>query len=138
MKWQLGALKRLARNEMVPGIALQDAISGIEKLTGELETMRARARRAEEAVKVELEQSGIKDLLDERDAEVKALEKKLAAQCHWSCPDREDNTYWESDCGLTWQFEDDGPKENDMQFCPKCGRHLVVDEPPAEEEEPQA
>lgn len=32
MKWELGALKILARNETVPGIALRDAIEEIERL----------------------------------------------------------------------------------------------------------
>jgi len=32
MKWELGALKILARNETVPGIALRDAIGEIERL----------------------------------------------------------------------------------------------------------
>jgi hypothetical protein len=34
MKWELGALKILARNPTVPGIALRDAIEEIELLTG--------------------------------------------------------------------------------------------------------
>jgi len=32
MKWELDALKILARNETVPGVALRDAISEIERL----------------------------------------------------------------------------------------------------------
>lgn len=32
MKWELGALKILARNETVPGIALRDTIQEIERL----------------------------------------------------------------------------------------------------------
>ena len=36
MKWELGALKILARNPTVSGIALQDAISEIEKLQKKL------------------------------------------------------------------------------------------------------
>lgn len=32
MKWELGALKILARNETVPGIALRDAIGEIDRL----------------------------------------------------------------------------------------------------------
>lgn len=36
MKWELEALKILTRNPTVPGIALQDAISEIEKLQKQL------------------------------------------------------------------------------------------------------
>lgn len=32
MKWELGALKMLSKNSQVPGIALADAVSEIEKL----------------------------------------------------------------------------------------------------------
>jgi len=42
MKWELGALKVLARHETVPGVALRDAIREIERLTDELEKMKIR------------------------------------------------------------------------------------------------
>lgn len=36
--------------------------------------------------------------------------------------------YWGSDCGLTWQLEVGTPPEHQMNYCPKCGRVLVVAE----------
>lgn len=37
MKWELDALKMLAKNPTVPGVALRDAISEIEKLHNKLD-----------------------------------------------------------------------------------------------------
>lgn len=34
---------------------------------------------------------------------------------------------WNSTCGSTWSFHDDGPEENGMKFCHSCGNHLVVE-----------
>lgn len=46
-------------------------------------------------------------------------------QCQWrqadtiSMPDT-----WEADCGAAWTFTDGGPKDNEMNFCPRCGHSL--------------
>lgn len=29
---------------------------------------------------------------------------------------------WESACGAVWEFIADGPIENQMRFCPRCGK----------------
>lgn len=46
-------------------------------------------------------------------------------RCSWwkDMADWDGNT-WESDCGACWTFIDDGPAQNEMHFCPKCGRKL--------------
>jgi len=44
--------------------------------------------------------------------------------CNWQIHDEEANA-WESECGLVWWFEVGEPKENEMNYCPKCGRHLT-------------
>ncbi len=45
---------------------------------------------------------------------------------------RDDETNaWEcSECGLTWVFMEDytTPEENDMYYCPKCGRKIKAGE----------
>ena len=74
MKWKLEALKALSKNETVPGIALQDAISEIEKLNvqlmskliiiGSLET-----RLSEYAISNEKLKTVLKVLLDQIDYE---------------------------------------------------------------------
>ena len=46
-------------------------------------------------------------------------------KCSWHL---EDYNYgqWESDCGLVWYMSNDNmPRENQMNFCPKCGKALV-------------
>lgn len=43
--------------------------------------------------------------------------------CHWT----QDCQVWESSCGIEWCFPewDTTPKDNDMNYCPKCGAILV-------------
>lgn len=31
---------------------------------------------------------------------------------------------WRSYCGMTWNFEDGGPEQNGVNFCPRCGKPL--------------
>lgn len=46
-------------------------------------------------------------------------------QCAW-WPDSWESNIWHSQCGLLWMLENDlSPTENQMNFCPKCGRELV-------------
>jgi len=33
--------------------------------------------------------------------------------------------YWETGCGHAYYYEDGAPAENDLEFCPYCGRKLV-------------
>lgn len=46
-------------------------------------------------------------------------------QCAW-WPDHEGLNTWQSQCGLLWGLANDAsPKENQMNYCPKCGKELV-------------
>ena len=48
----------------------------------------------------------------------------------WECHYSGDYT---SDCGLEWNMSNkDSPSENEMHFCPKCGKKLVEVQPPSE------
>lgn len=48
----------------------------------------------------------------------------------WECHYGGDYT---SDCGLEWNMSNkDSPSENEMYFCPKCGKKLVEIQPPSE------
>lgn len=39
----------------------------------------------------------------------------------WNC--------WEcSGCGLLWVLSNGGPKDNEMNYCPKCGRRISAEE----------
>jgi hypothetical protein len=48
------------------------------------------------------------------------------SQCKWkqhddiNMPDT-----WGSDCGVLWTFTEDGPTENGMKYCHKCGKPLI-------------
>lgn len=45
-------------------------------------------------------------------------------KCVWRYDFR--NEIWVSDCGLLWYMSnEDTPKENEMNYCAKCGRELV-------------
>ena len=44
--------------------------------------------------------------------------------CEWTR--EEDCGSWNSACGITWTFHDDGPAENGMHFCHSCGKTLVM------------
>lgn len=32
---------------------------------------------------------------------------------------------WEAGCGALWTFTEGGPRDNDMRFCPQCGKPAV-------------
>ncbi|WP_460138246.1 hypothetical protein [Pseudomonas sp. S2_A10] len=53
------------------------------------------------------------------------LNDDRAGTCEWSR--EEDSGIWNSGCGETWSFHEDGPEENGMHFCHSCGKHLVVE-----------
>ncbi|MET0950215.1 MAG: hypothetical protein ABWY17_17195 [Pseudomonas sp.] len=76
------------------------------------------------------------DQIDILRAERDALQLRLNAadqriddfaggDCEWSQDD--DSGIWNSSCGSTWSFHDDGPAENGMNFCHCCGKNLVVE-----------
>jgi len=48
--------------------------------------------------------------------------------CTWG----ETTEYWESDCGMLWVFTDGGPAENQVRYCPGCGRRVLDATAPAD------
>jgi hypothetical protein len=74
-------------------------------------------------VLAEFDISAVAKRFTERDE----LRKSVTAQatCEWTPDNDPDWNTWTSACGETWVFEVEGPAENDMQFCPFCGRLLV-------------
>jgi hypothetical protein len=57
----------------------------------------------------------------------KRLEEAEAAKgsCTWNYEDSDYNL-WHSECGEDWTFEEGGPTDNTMRYCPFCGQKLVV------------
>lgn len=43
----------------------------------------------------------------------------------WSEDNPESNTWSCSGCDILWQFTDGGPKENQTNYCPKCGSKII-------------
>lgn len=46
-------------------------------------------------------------------------------ECLWAMGDS-DYGLWFGSCGAQWEFTEDGPAENEMNFCPRCGRKLFI------------
>lgn len=51
------------------------------------------------------------------------VERVGGATCAWGS---DDSGTWIGSCGAEWQFFDDGPVENSMNFCPGCGKPVSV------------
>ena len=47
------------------------------------------------------------------------------ATCEWHL-ENDGVDVWETSCGKTFVFYEDGPKENGFKFCPYCGGQLEV------------
>jgi len=48
-------------------------------------------------------------------------------KCRWTY-DEEDDA-WDGTCGIKWQLTNDGtPRENGMNYCPSCGKELLVND----------
>lgn len=45
--------------------------------------------------------------------------------CEWQIME-EDLNAWEGTCGVAWTLEDGTPADNRMNYCPRCGRPLLV------------
>jgi len=46
--------------------------------------------------------------------------------CEWYEFTGRDGDIWESGCNVSYVFDQDGPVENGMKYCPFCGLRLVA------------
>jgi predicted RNA-binding Zn-ribbon protein involved in translation (DUF1610 family) len=53
-----------------------------------------------------------------------AIPKMETDGCEWSMIDNDANLWKCSKCDEEWIFEFGGPDENNMHYCPNCGRKL--------------
>lgn len=44
--------------------------------------------------------------------------------CEWT--HNADDSFWDTECGQSWRFDDGGPKENNMHFCHHCGKPVHI------------
>lgn len=59
-------------------------------------------------------------------AQPKAEQEPKREPCVWTqSEDPHMPDTWESACGAVWTFTEGGPKDNDMNHCPKCGKPAV-------------
>ena len=53
---------------------------------------------------------------------------KPAETCLWRL-EEDDYSLWEGACGVAWQFSNDcGIEENGMNYCPRCGKPIEVED----------
>lgn len=48
----------------------------------------------------------------------------IPESCTWSFSSYDD--HWSGTCGAEWVFNDGGPEENGVKFCPKCGKSVAI------------
>lgn len=53
------------------------------------------------------------------------LEEQAERYCHWLQQDNEDSDCWLACDDKLFTVKNGTPKENDMLFCPYCGKNLV-------------
>lgn len=55
---------------------------------------------------------------------VEAIKASIGGpRCTWRPMDSENMPgTWEAECGAVWTFTEDGPAENNLRFCPECGK----------------
>ena len=53
--------------------------------------------------------------------------------CEWK--EDEDDIWQCSNCTMAWVFDDGDPKENNVNYCPQCGRKIANIIPYVEETE---
>lgn len=49
--------------------------------------------------------------------------------CLWRFDDNEFAPVWIAACGAEWCFIDGGPHENNLHYCPQCGKRCLVAKP---------
>jgi hypothetical protein len=50
--------------------------------------------------------------------------EKERQECEWNREDDESDT-WQGGCGILWTLTEGTPTENEMIYCPKCGRKII-------------
>lgn len=45
--------------------------------------------------------------------------------CNYTLEDDDANTWECNKCGVEWALEAGTPEDNEMNYCPKCGREII-------------
>lgn len=46
----------------------------------------------------------------------------MGDKCEWK---QDENGVWETECGNMFEITEGTPNENDLKYCPYCGKHLI-------------
>jgi uncharacterized protein (DUF983 family) len=130
-------IQRLQRSidNLEPELRLER--EGGEEAQAEIERLKEQALR-----NLEIRDSALGERLEKALAEIERLKgESLISQPAQTCAWTEDaDGIWTGACGIYWVLTGDvGPKENEMHFCPRCGKPLVEERyvpEPDEEDEP--
>lgn len=129
-------LRRIAvalKNPLLSGEEASDLMVRYEALTMPDHIIALIDRQAQHSVPEEFI-GRLPEFLAQRGATGKALLRELRAMlaaeptssaspsCKWT----ESSGIWETGCGQTWGFVEDGPAENGALFCHHCGGRLVL------------
>ena len=52
--------------------------------------------------------------------------RKDAGECVWTVDYSYEGDTWDGCCGAKWTFTEGGPAENNLHFCPECGKKVFV------------
>ena len=63
---------------------------------------------------------------DDLGDEVERLLTPTNRKCTWTEGDPDDSPQYYSDCGASFDFNDDGVEENGFKFCYRCGNPIEV------------
>lgn len=125
----------IPRTTMAQADAVIKPLTLIEKLENRLFNLRKRQRFEED----ECLALQYKDNVDGFKWAVDIVKQHSQETCNWR--NNKGTGLWEchyggdytSDCGLEWNMSNkDSPSENEMHFCPKCGKKLVEVQSPSE------
>jgi hypothetical protein len=91
-------------------------------MTEEVKILREGVEKVSEELSESVGYGHVKILLRETLAKADAAK----VMCHWTIDEWDGS--WNGSCGAKWVFEDGGPSENSMKFCPQCGNPVDLPE----------
>lgn len=121
-----------ARDNLRVAIEVKDArIAALEaKLAAANQRINDLGGKTAERLNAECDLLGLK--VTALEAELAALREANKATCPW----REDSDgNWETSCGALWEFMNDGPEENNVNYCFYCGKWIAIKKYVEESEE---
>jgi DNA-directed RNA polymerase subunit RPC12/RpoP len=121
------------------GNKLNDVINLLvetDKRVAELEVIEQKAIEQSEYIQshglTEFEVAGLRSRIAELEAQLAQMREAENATCLWK--ENLDGP-WETACGMSWEFIEDGPEENKCIYCHHCGKKIMVERQEIESEE---